>query len=365
MNKLKTRREYDWVKVSDLLFDSENPRLPLNMKNATQNELLRYYERNFDITPIAQSMVDNGFFREEPLILIKPRDKYVVVEGNRRLAALKFLTDPEMRLVSRNAADWEKLTKSVKYDLSEVPATIYEDRDQVSALLGFRHIAGIETWEPLPKARFIYKLVKDKGDKADFVGIGREIGCDHTVVRDNYIAYNLYIQAKDQFGIDTSRLEERFGVFFRALSSAPIQTFIGLNKIKPLASLKEPISPKKAGAMKELIEYIHGTSEVDPVLTDSRKLSKLGEILDSPVALDYLRHNRNLELAWALTGGEERRLVDNLKNASVYLDEALKDAHRQKENADAQKWIERCAGTMFEILKSYPEIEHKLGINRC
>jgi len=353
-----------WVPVSNLLFDNENPRLPPSAKRWSQNEILKIYERDFDLLPIAQSMADNGYFVEEPLIVIpKPKDTFIVIEGNRRLAALKLLTNPELRRITRDRKIWENLAKRARalgHDLIEAPVIVHSSRDELTAILGFRHITGILKWDPLSKARFINLLIEQKGEKADFAELAREIGSRRHTVRDNYVAYRLYIQARDQFDIDTRNLEKNFGVFYRALSSAPILDFIRLKKEKSPVKLRSPISKRKANALKELIEYIHGTANVGPVLTDSRQLTMLGEVLASPEALDSLRVHRHLKLAYALTGGEERSLVENLQRADFLLGETLKDVYKHKQSTKVVHWVERCAGRMFEILKYFPEVEKRL-----
>lgn len=201
--------------------------------------------------------------------------------------------------------------------------------------------------------------MKKKGKEANFAEIARETGARQSTIRDNYIAYRSYLQAKDRFGVDTENLEKDFSVFFRALSNLNIQGFIGLRKDRNPAELKSPISGKKAEALRELIEFVHGTKEVAPVLTDSRQLTMLGEVLASQEAYNYLRISRNLISANALTSGEERRLIRNLQSADLYLTEALKDAHRYKDPKVVTQ-VERCAITLFEILKSFPDIEKKL-----
>lgn len=357
-------KQLKWVPVSNLLFDNENPRLPTGAKRWSQNEILKVYEREFDLLPIVQSMADNGYFVEEPLIVIpKSKDTFIVVEGNRRLAALKVLTDPELRRITRDRKTWEKLAKHARalgHDLTLAPVVVHKSRDELIAILGFRHITGILKWDPLSKARFINLLVEQRGKEADFSELARDIGSLRPTVRDNYVAYRLYIQARDQFDIDTRNLEKSFGVFYRALSSAPILDFIGLKKEESPVKLRSPISKRKANALKELIEYIHGTAEVEPVLTDSRQLTMLGEVLASPEALDSLRVHKNLKRAYALTGGEERSLMENLQRADFLLGETLKDVYKHKQSTKVAHWVERCAGRMFEILKYFPEVETRL-----
>jgi len=357
----QVRRIPDWKPISLLLFDTENYRLPEDGHGASQSELLQILDRDFELSVIGESLADNGYFAEEPLIGIPgSAGRYIVVEGNRRLAALKLLVQPELRHLSLNPDYWEGLVGRLRYDISEVPVLVYQDREELTTLLGFRHIAGILKWDPLAKARFIGSLVERKGEGADFAEVARETGSRKPTIRDNYIAFRILLQATDAFEIDTSKLEKNFSVFYRALSNPSFTEFIGLNKDRSPKDLRTPIPAKKAAALEELIGYIHGTSKIDAVLTDSRQLTKLGEILSSKDAYNHLRVNRNLDQAYQLTGGEERRLIDNLNRASFYLDDALRDTHRYKASTRVTRLVKRCAETMSEILRSFPEVQREL-----
>jgi hypothetical protein len=321
---------------------------------------LETLDRDWDLEVIGQSLADNGYFVEEPLIVMSKGSEYIAIEGNRRLATLKLLLDPELRAHSKNRAFWDKLQQQLTSDLSEVPVVIYERREDVTAFLGYRHISGIVKWEPLSKARFIDSLV-GKGKKGqDFAEIGREIGIRPNTARRHYLAYRIFLQARDEYDIDTSLMENKFGVFYRALSSLSITKFIGLEGEKSPNGLREPIPRTKALALKEVIEYVHGTKDVIPVITDSRQITMLGEVLESKPALSYLRVNRNLLAAWQLTGGQENRLVGNLQSAAVYLDEALRDSYRFKGSEKARDAVLRCARSMFEILRNYPEVRKSM-----
>ena len=350
-----------FIRISDLLFDPENYRLPEQALGASQDEILHILEEDFDLLPIGQSIAQNGFFPEEPLVVI-PTDnnRFIVVEGNRRLAALKLLTDPLARLRLLDAQTWEELGTQMRQDISEVPCIQYDRREDLIKFLGFRHIAGIAKWDPLAKARFIATLVERNGPTADFRVVGKETGSKTPTIRDNYIAYRIVLQARDNFDVDTSKLEKDFSVFYRSLSTPAITQFIGVVKDKAPVELQLPVPEEKAGALEELIGFIHGTRKVIRVLNDSRQLTKLGEILENEEALRQLRLSRNLELAHALTGGEERRLVDNLHSASFYLDEALRDAHRHPESKVVSESVFRCAQTIEQILRSYPEVKRRL-----
>lgn len=226
----------EWLPVSRLLIDRENFRLDL--ANPTQDDLLQVLDRDYQLKQIGESLADNGYFPQEPLVAIrKSGDYYIVVEGNRRLAALKLLLEPRCRSLVRDGEFWEGLHRTMKYAITEVPVIVFDAREEITSFLGYRHVTGIVPWEPLPKAHFITDLVEKR---RDFESASDEIGCPVSVVRKNYIAYKAFLQAR-AFRIDTSRLEQNFSVFFRALGYSNIAAYVGLRSGRTLQELKEPI----------------------------------------------------------------------------------------------------------------------------
>src|SRR4051794_40767901 len=85
--------------VAELLLDPENPRLPADLDNLNQHALVRYFDDSYNLDELADSMLKEGFFGEEPLLTIPGTDggTRIVVEGNRRLATLKLLLDADAR----------------------------------------------------------------------------------------------------------------------------------------------------------------------------------------------------------------------------------------------------------------------------
>jgi hypothetical protein len=81
------------IHVEQLLFDVDNPRLRADVPtDSTQEDLFDIRWRDFAVDEVAASIAANGYFPYEPLF-VRPMDDhhYVVIEGNRRLAALKGL----------------------------------------------------------------------------------------------------------------------------------------------------------------------------------------------------------------------------------------------------------------------------------
>jgi ParB-like chromosome segregation protein Spo0J len=53
------------------------------------------------VDEVALSIAENGFYRHEPLYAARESGKLNVVEGNRRLAAVKLLRDEKLRRLAR------------------------------------------------------------------------------------------------------------------------------------------------------------------------------------------------------------------------------------------------------------------------
>jgi ParB-like chromosome segregation protein Spo0J len=81
--------------VSELHFDRENPRLVefgIESQPRLRRKILSILWEAMDVMELVLSISSSGYFPHEPLIVTEENGKQVVLEGNRRLAALKVLT---------------------------------------------------------------------------------------------------------------------------------------------------------------------------------------------------------------------------------------------------------------------------------
>src|SRR6266576_1806890 len=82
--------------VAELLLDSKNPRLGRQntTKDLSQDQVLELM-KDWALEELAVSFLESGFWPQEALIAVRENvgteQHLVVVEGNRRLAALKLL----------------------------------------------------------------------------------------------------------------------------------------------------------------------------------------------------------------------------------------------------------------------------------
>lgn len=125
------------IKLNNLKFDAQNPRLPMRLQGVTdENKVIDYMVKYGNVTELMLSIGETGYSEAEPLLVVKEgTDKYIVVEGNRRLAALKLLNDSELTKVRIQSIN--SVVSGAKYIPEEVPCIVYASREDVLDYLGY------------------------------------------------------------------------------------------------------------------------------------------------------------------------------------------------------------------------------------
>ena len=200
--------DFQTLDVNDLEFDEQNPRLPTRLLNTGRGEIIKYLARQTGIENLMTSIGENGFFPGEAIVVthleVVEVDKYTVIEGNRRLAALLLLQDPTR---AGNMPKIKVAAQRAKYKPTEAPAYIADSRGDTLQYLGFRHISGAQRWDPLAKARYLKTLFDNTGgDDPDerYRSVARGIGSTVPAVRRNLDALAAYriIENEDFYDID-------------------------------------------------------------------------------------------------------------------------------------------------------------------
>ena len=85
----------EMLETKDLFLDPLNPRLTdSDFSIGDQDKILKRLWTEFNVAEIVDSIVtSNAFWKHEPLVAVEERSKLIVIEGNRRLAALRRLRD--------------------------------------------------------------------------------------------------------------------------------------------------------------------------------------------------------------------------------------------------------------------------------
>ncbi len=329
-----------YAELSDFYLDPKNPRLgrSAHMAHLPQDEVYNRM-RDWSLEELATSFLESGFWPHEAVLCameeIDGEDRFVVIEGNRRIAALKRLKKTyEGEERSRKWLELIEDTDEPRKLFDNVPYFLLEDRSKVDAFLGFRHVTGIKEWAPPEKAQFIAKLIDEGG--LGYREVMRKIGSKTPIVERNYIAYCILTQMESVEDLSIDEVEKRFSVLFLSLRSKSVQEFLGVeNKfgIEP-SDVKPPIKEDKIGQLREYSRWLFGDGENPAVVKDSRDVDRFATVLASEEGLQYLRAVRtpSLEKAFVISGGDQEEVYELISTAAYNLQEALSSIHLYKDD---------------------------------
>jgi len=120
----------------------------------------RRYE---DLQALKESILTNGYVPLE-LLIVKPYGNkeglFVVIEGNRRVAAMRWILEDGKSGVEISTESTESF-----YNLPIVIIDVNdpENKDAVPVLMGIRHVSGVRPWGAYQQAKLISQLVEDFG----------------------------------------------------------------------------------------------------------------------------------------------------------------------------------------------------------
>lgn len=163
------------VNVEDLLLDANNPRFAelgddmspvpearLPEERVQENATHKMRDPAFDVKELRDTIKELGFLPVDRLV-VRPwsgnRDggtaKYVVVEGNRRLTAVKWLL--ELHEEGKETLEDNEIAALRELECLIIDSGIAPEHASV-ILPGLRHVSGIKEWGPYQKAKAIFGL---------------------------------------------------------------------------------------------------------------------------------------------------------------------------------------------------------------
>lgn len=365
------------LSVDQLHLDTNNPRLPEDVQGRSEEQVLESLKRVFDLEELAYSLSENGYFDEEPLVAIpqnlpkqfkkkdqeslnqnkeyinfinNPNTGFIVVEGNRRLATIRFLLNEDLRK-RFNVRTWPTLSSGVREDLRKLPVIIYPERDGVLQYLGVRHITGIKKWESFAKARYIAYLIKQRFSIDE---IQASVGDRSNSVRKIYLCYRLVEIAQEEFDADIKKIESFFSYLLLATGQGSVKEYLGIPRSWGEINFNNPIPKKKIENLKNLFSWIFGEGkDKQPVISESRDITNyLSPILSHKMAVQHLITTRNLAEAYERTDAEEKLVENYLRKANLNLEKALGLIHRHKTDAIKEE-VSKIKETLKVMLKIY------------
>ena len=153
------------LRVTNLLLDAENPRLgkPDQGSRWTQNSILQQFASHAKVQSLGEDIATKGLNPSKRPIVMPAADKaksYTVLEGNRRLAAVRLIGEPRLAGEGSSAAKtFRSLAKHASKMPDEVECVIVKNREEADHWIRMEHGLGKDgtstlEWGPSEKSRY-------------------------------------------------------------------------------------------------------------------------------------------------------------------------------------------------------------------
>jgi hypothetical protein len=303
------------VKLADLKLDLANPRFVAPNLN-TEEDMIRFLYENADLPELLLSFANSGYLDFEPIIV--RRSDNVVLEGNRRIAALKLLTKADLA---------ERLEVSVPDNVptaakpAEVSAILVDHANEARSYIGFKHINGPKPWDAMSKAKYAADW---HATGTPLEEITRALGDTFNTVNRLVHGYRVYEQALRE-GFDPEKRTARrfaFSHLYTAITRSSIKQWLSLDEDPK----HDPVPQDHVDRLRTLMSWLYGQGTKEPAVIRSQNpdLNRLADVVANDATREVLVTTRDLDSAW-----------EELEPPSTRLENALIQAVRQAEAAAA------------------------------
>lgn len=288
---------------------------------------------SFDVESLTDSIASNGFVPLEQLVVEQFDDvdgvpRYLVIEGNRRVAAvLSLLEDLEGGAVELAQ---EVIDSLQELQAIEIQGTDDERKAYKQTLMAIRHIAGIKEWGAYQQAKLVVELYEN--GQQQFTKVAQRIGISPVEVGRRYRASKALQQMEedDEFG---RYANPKLYVFFHeAMAQPKLRQWFEFND--------ETFTIENEDAKRGFYELL-SPAEVDgetllPKLDNANKqIRQMKDIVDKPIPLKILLDpERPFEDA---VNAADKEAVED---AAGLLESSLGQAFRALKDPGIDAWLD-------------------------
>lgn len=351
--------DFKIIPLGQLFLDSHNPRLPKSLQGKNEDEILEYMLLDGSLIELMLAIGKNDFFPGEQLLVVKLEESeegYKVVEGNRRLSALKILQEPGLAKVQKSKV--EQVMSQVEFRPEEIPCLVFDREEDIHNYLGYRHITGIKQWKLLEKARYLYDLWKnmygDLGINQAARELAKSIGSRKDYVKRILVGFEIYKIIEDEKFFRIKDLDDTsfyFNYIADSLNRSNISEFLGVDLQDESEDYVSEINREN---LKKWTHWLFEKNDQNRtrLIGDSDSLTSLNTVLgheDARIAFD--KGGISLEVAKELTGELDTQFINHIISAMSSL-----------ENADRLVIkVDIGYNEVFEYLKNIRALTGKIG----
>jgi hypothetical protein len=221
------------ISLEQLILDPNNYRLadekeekfiPDTEAESLEGETIKRLEKQ-RLGELKDSIKNNGFLEMERIVVRllrteenlaekqEKKKKYIVVEGNRRTAALKSLKKQSKNITLSD----DLLNKFSSISVVFIEGDVNQIRTYSATLMGIRHVSGPKKWDGFQSAKLINDLFKDGNT---FTEIADILGISNRDVGRRFRGYQAFKQMKGD-SVYKNKVEPRhYGLLLEFLASS-------------------------------------------------------------------------------------------------------------------------------------------------
>ncbi|MCK4579529.1 MAG: hypothetical protein KAU50_12125 [Candidatus Marinimicrobia bacterium] len=153
------------LSYDEIFLDTDNPRIPPLSDDLDQEIIIHDLVTHEKVKELAQSIVRfGGLYPGEKIIIIEEDGQQIVVEGNRRVAAIKLLMKPELS-PKRHKKFFEGLSSGInKEEFAYLDCVLAPDRKATIPIVFNKHAKSATLkWVAVNKAIYFYNTINAAG----------------------------------------------------------------------------------------------------------------------------------------------------------------------------------------------------------
>lgn len=281
------------------------------------------------ISDLINSFKTNGILQQDPIQVAAVGENFVVIEGNRRVATLKYLYEQ-----FKNNQDTGVLSEPDFKSIEVIEISPDNRRDQLVAM-GLNHISGKKRWSPINQTRLIQDLISECEMTEDEVC--GALAISKTVLRRSLrTLYLIEEYRKSDYGDQFET--NKYSIFEEIMKNPAMKEWLEwddsthtFNKKYNLERLFSWISHNDVIINEGSDE--EQTERQEAIITKSHEIRELAKFITDTKAIDRMEESQSVTVGFSNSDAlGESRFHNALDNIGKELDAALKFCEYSKDS---------------------------------